>query len=337
MAVAVHSPFGQGTRMRVLEAYFESAGEVTAANAWEHVYRCLLWVDEAAALAHVYDSNHMQPGGVFHSRAERFTDELCRHWGMSRRELSPRIDQLFQGCVAEWKRSRHEKPDPELENELIVSIAQHLHHAGIPLDRSKLVAQEVESLARDFFTIGNKRKNALGEGFEDLLYLLLRKVSKVPAEKLSLRKRVSEMPGFRKNPQRTKGSRAPREPHPDIAIVEEGITHVIATAKWSTRQDRETQFQSEYSNYQRNKTQTTELQFALITNEFDVARLDNVARASPVGAGGYIFHEIIHINPSLLQHMQGDRIGPVSGWIQVGKIRSLEYFLNQMRERFGAE
>jgi hypothetical protein len=235
--------------MRVLEAYFASAGEVTTDNAWEHVYRCLLWVDQAAGLAHVYDSNHMQPGGVFHSRAVRFTAELCREWNVSKPKLALEIDRLFRGCIEEWKRHRHEIPDPELENELIAAIEQLLRGEGLIEARSKSLSRQIEALSRDFFTIGNKRKNALGEGFEDLLYMLLRKVAKVPERKLALRQPVSKLPGFRKNPPRTKGTRVPREPHPDIAIVDDGITHVIATAKWSIRQDRETQFQSEYNNY----------------------------------------------------------------------------------------
>lgn len=335
--MAVESPFGHSSRMRVLDAYFASAGEVTAENAWEHVYRCLLWVDQAAGLAHVYDSNHMQPSGVFHSRAVKFTEELCRRWSLPKQKLALEIDRLFRGCVEEWKRHRHEAPDPELENELIAAIEQLLRGEGLGDERSKVLSRQIEALSRDFFTIGNKRKNALGEGFEDLLYLLLRKVSKIPEQKLALRQPVSNLPGFRRNPARTKGTRAPREPHPDIAIVDGGITHVIATAKWSTRQDRETQFEAEYNSYQRNKTQTTELHFALLTNEFDVARLDNIARAIPTGAGGYIFHEIVHISPQLLVHMQGDRIGPVAGWITVDKIRSLTVFLTQMKQRFGEE
>jgi len=74
--------------------------------------------------------------------------------------------------------------------------------------------------------------------------------------------------------------------------VDPHITHLITTAKWSIRQDRETQFQSEYSSYQRNKSQDTELRFALITNEFDLARLRNVLNAMPGGTGGYIFHDV---------------------------------------------
>jgi hypothetical protein len=85
-----------------------------------------------------------------------------------------------------------------------------------------------------------------------------------------------------------------------------------------------------------NKTQSTELRFALITNEFDVARLTNVARAMPGGAGVYIFHQIYHINPELLVHTQGDRIGAVQHWIGTGKILALADFLTEMGGRFGS-
>jgi hypothetical protein len=268
--------------MRVLEEYFAQAGEITAENAWEHVYRCLLWMNEGAGLAHIYDSNHMQAGGNFHSRAVRFTDELCRLFGITRAQLPAAIDYLFKGCVAEWKRTRKaEELDPEVESELISATEQLLRAEGVSDTRIRPLARQIETLSRDFFTIGNKRKNALGEGFEDLLHLLLRRVSRVPEQHIALRTAVSQLPGFRRAPARRPGARRAREPRPDIAIHERRITHVIATAKWSMRQDRETQFQAEYTAYQRNKTQTTELRFALITNEFDVARLTTLRAQSP--------------------------------------------------------
>jgi hypothetical protein len=130
--------------------------------------------------------------------------------------------------------------------------------------------------------------------------------------------------------------KAERQPHPDLAIIDDNVTQVVVTAKWSMRQDRETQFAAEYAAYQRSRTQQTELRFVLITNEFDVARLDNVARAMPGGAGGYIFHTIVHINPDLLVGTQGSRIGAVAHWIGAGKIVSLADFLVEMRGRFGA-
>jgi hypothetical protein len=227
--------------MRVLAAYFAQAAEVTPENAWQHVYRCLLWMNQGAGLAHIYDSNHMQPGGNFHSRAVRFTQEMCRLFAVSRAQLPAEIDYLFKGCVAEWKSTRREDIDPELESELVAVIEQVLR--GVDLgDRARPVARQLETLSRDFFTIGNKRKNALGEGFEDLLYLLLIHVARVPPEKIALRRPVSELPGFRRALPRRPGIRRAREPHPDIAIVEGGITHVITSAKWSMRQVRRLRF-----------------------------------------------------------------------------------------------
>jgi hypothetical protein len=321
--------------MRVLDQYFAQAGEVTAENAWQHVYHCLLWINLGTGLAHVYDSNHMQPGGNFYNRAVRFTEELCKRWSIEQPQLAGEIDHLFRGCVLEWKRTRQETIDPELETELLTSIEILLREKGLAAEQAHELGREIEGLSREFFTIGNKRKNALGEGFEDLLYLLLQRVSRVPANRIALRTAVSNLPCFRRTPPRASGGRPERQPHPDIALVEENITHVITSAKWSMRQDRETQFQAEYTAYQMNKTQPTELRFALITNEFDVARLNNVARAIPGGAGGYIFHNIYHINPELLIQTQGDRIGQVAHWIGAGKILSLGDFLREMQARFG--
>lgn len=322
--------------MRVLEDYFAQAGEVTEENAWEHVYHCLLWMNVGAGLAHIYDSNHMQRGGGFHARAVRFTDLLCAHWKITRKELPAKIDILFKGCIAELKR-RHQEDDidEDVESELISAVESELRDVGVLGDKSLALARKIEVLSRDFFTIGNKRKNALGEGFEDLLLILLRRVCCIPEGKLALRLPVSKLPGFRRASPQKKGEKRKREPHPDIAIVEDNVTHVITTAKWSMRQDRETQFQSEYSSFQMNKVQPTELTYALITNEFDIARLRNVLKAMPGGEGGYIFHNVYHVSLPLLRGTHGDGFKEIEPWVGTGKLRSLSDFLSEMRGRFG--
>ena len=333
---AADSPFGQATRMRVLNEYFASAGPVTVDNAWEHVYRCLLWMNLGAGLVHIYDSNHMQPGGVFYDRAKRFTELLCAEWGVERKELPPRLDVLFKGCVGELNRQQtppDEAIDPETESELISAVEMILQSEGITEPRALSAARKIEGLSRTFFTIGQKRKNALGEGFEDLLMILLKRACLIPESKLKLRTPVSQMPGFRRA---SAGQKRQREPHPDIAVVEDdNITHVIATAKWSMRQDRETQFQSEYSSFQRNKVQSTELQYVLITNEFDIARLKNVARAIPTGDGGYIFHTIYHVSLPLLRKTHGARFAELEPWVGTDKLKSLSDFLAEMRDQYG--
>lgn len=157
-------------------------------------------------------------------------------------QLPGEIDVLFKGCVAEWKRTRPAETDPAIENEMVTAISQLLHGEGMTVARSQTVAREIEMLSWEFVTMGNRRKNALGEGFEDLLYLLLLRVSKIADDRIALRKPVSELPGVRRAPPRRAGARSDRQPHPDIAIVEGGTTHVITTAKWSMQQDRQTQF-----------------------------------------------------------------------------------------------
>lgn len=345
-AVALdNTPFGRATRMRILAAYFDNAGDVRAGNAWEHVYRCLLWMNESAGLAHIYDSNHMQPGKVFHSRAVRFTDTLCALWQVDRSGLAKLIDKLFKGCVVELLRQDvaaatigggDEGIAAGLESELIGEIAAELVAAGVAEADAGPLARRIELKARYFFTIGNKRKNALGEGFEDLLEILLTKASGIPVDRIKTRTPVSQMPGFRRAPPKVKGGKAPREPRPDIAVVEGNITHVIATAKWSLRQDRETQLASEYQAFQMNKTQPTELRYALITNEFDLARLRNVCDAIPGGSGGYIFHNVYHVALPLLQQTHGTRFEPLRPYMQIGKLASLSDFLEDMQARFGS-
>lgn len=338
------SPFGRATRMRILDKYFAAAGSVSSSNAWEHVYRCLLWMNEGAGLAHIYDSNHMQPGGGFHGRAVRFTEALCAHWNVDRTGLAQLIDKLFRGCVVELLRreaasasSISDGVEAELESELIGEITRELVAAGVAKADAAPLARRIEVRARQFFTIGNKRKNALGEGFEDLLEILLRRAASIPEAQIKTRTPVSQMPGFRRAPPRRPGKKPQREPRPDIAIIEDTITHVIATAKWSLRQDRETQLASEYQAFQMNKVQPTELRYALITNEFDLARLRNVLAAIPGGAGGYIFHNVYHVCLPLLEQTHGDRFADLKPYVQTGKLGSLSDFLDDMKARFGAQ
>jgi hypothetical protein len=215
------NPFGRETRIRVLTEYFETAGEVSAENAWEHVYKCLLWMNEATGLAHIYDANHMQPGKFFHTRAVRFTDELCKAWNIQKRELPGLVDKLFKGCVVQWRKARLIDPaeiDEDIESDLKTSIEEILKNEGVASARVEDVAKRIEMLSHDFFTIGNKRKNALGEGFEDLLWMLLKRVSKVPEDKVALRKPVSKLPGFRKAAPKRPDAKREREPHPDLAF-----------------------------------------------------------------------------------------------------------------------
>jgi hypothetical protein len=336
--LADNTPFSQPARMRVFEQYLANAGSITEDNAWEHVYRCLLWWNEGAGLAHIYDSNHMQPGKPWHYRAQRFTDSLASLWNTDRRGVKHQLDVLFKGCVTELRRRGpnaaadlfdDENSDP---SEFVERVRAALREKGI--DDDELVGT-LEREARDHFTVGKKRSNALGEGFEDLLSLLIERAAHVSADRIKLRTPLSKLPGFRQPPPPPPGEKKRREPSPDLAIVEGDLTQVIITAKWSMRQDRQQQFAFEFRDFQTNYKRDLEMTYSLITNEFDLARLKNVADAMPTNNAGYIFHNIYHINLDLLRLVHNDDLGRVGHYIGTGKIRSLSDFLRELRTQFG--
>ena len=157
----------------------------------------------------------MQPGGGFHTRAVRFTEALCKRFGVTPRKLGNEIDCLFRGCVAVLRAQPEQEEmddlDEQLETELVTQIRAILVGEGLEDARARSATRKIERASRDFYTVGNKRKNALGEGFEDLLELLLVKAAKVPTERVRLRSPVSKLPGFRRPPPQPKGSKAKRD------------------------------------------------------------------------------------------------------------------------------
>src|SRR5947209_18866010 len=79
----VNRAFGAENRARLLDRYFELAGSVTAANAWRHVYRLLLWIDRTTSLAHCYESDKAQPGRPWYARSLAFHDWVSKELGVS--------------------------------------------------------------------------------------------------------------------------------------------------------------------------------------------------------------------------------------------------------------
>ncbi len=312
--MASDSPFGKATRLKALVGYLKGAGEITAENAWTHVYRLLLSVDRRTQLAHVYDSNHMQKGGNWHKRAARFTDLLCERWGITRKELPGLIDVMFKHCVKKFEEQREEDADDPgatdaddvvsefstVVSDLLVARLGASH--GADLDG---IVGSIEQAAERFYEIERKRQNVRGEGFEDTLEWLLTRVSGIPDEQIRVRCRAPELPGFKPDlPEKgTKsGGRKSKVPKPDIALLspDEQLTLWIVTAKWSLRQDRLDQFGQEAEFYKANKVQQTEIESVFITNEMDVARLKDVLDP-PHGAGGFHFHRVYHLNLDLLE------------------------------------
>ena len=98
--MASRTPFGKESRIRILRQHFNDAGTITAATAWQFIYRELLWIDGSTGLAHLYESDKAQPGRPWYERTVVFTDMICERFGnISRDELRQQIDKLFRACL----------------------------------------------------------------------------------------------------------------------------------------------------------------------------------------------------------------------------------------------
>ena len=261
------SPFGKASRVRFLEQHLAESGGVTAQTAWQFIYQELLWVDGSTGLAHLYESDKAQPGRPWYDRSVVFTDMLCAQFGsISREDLKQRIDKLFHACLEKLIESHElEMEDEDLADtlttlrkvpsdlseplspvttdaepdlltytpdvSLVLEFAALLRqHVKIPEAEAESLARELVSRARLYFTVERKRQNVLGEGFEDLLQLLIASLSQVPEKYIRVRQRVNHLPGFQ-NPKSTRE----RIEAPDIAIVKDEQTKLLASVKWSLR------------------------------------------------------------------------------------------------------
>src|SRR5437016_2161185 len=91
--------FGAGNRARLLARYFDAAAPISPANAWQHVYRLLLWIDRTTALAHCYESDKAQPGRPWYARSLAFHDWLSQELNVAPAALAEQIDWLFREAV----------------------------------------------------------------------------------------------------------------------------------------------------------------------------------------------------------------------------------------------
>lgn len=363
--MAGDSPFGKKSRVQIIERHLREDGVPTPEEAWKFIYRELLWIDGSNGLAHLYESDKAQEGRPWYRRTVVFTDWICKEFGgISREELKQQIDRMFKSCLEKLaEKLKKEKPDeveegdllsalalPEAADELpeeVVESAKAAETSYIP--DAELVAQfatllreqlgtsdrQAEALARNmvekaryYFTVERKRQNVLGEGFEDLLEVLMIRVSRVPKEKILVRVRADQLPGFKKPHTRK------RVEAPDIVIVGDGRTELLTSVKWSLRHDRQKQLSDELDCYVSLRSQDTFPRYALITNEYDPGRLINTNGLYRSGQG---VDAIYHINTKLLMESVGDHreAEELQRLIEAGRIRSIEDFFNDMAEQYG--
>ncbi len=333
-------PFGAANRAALLASYFQDE-EVAPAEAWKHVYRLLLWQDPTTGLAHCYESDKSQPGRPWYERTLAFHAWLAGEFGCSPRELGTQIDWLFRRATEQLsaaaaqllaaraarvatQRARFEALDMPLPGEdleleaLIVDALGPWLTAEPPAEAMRQLSQRV----RAYLGQENKRRNLLGEGFEDTLAAVMRRLPRGAGHDVRTRGVLDTLPGFRPPPSREK----PRTV--DLAVLTPQ-RRVLATVKWSIRADREEQFGVDFEAYARLEEAGEDFEFVLVTNEFDAARLNAACERRTMNRP--LFDAVVHVNPagpmaayasegrgaarSLPQHVDAGRIIGLSEWV----------------------
>lgn len=306
---AAKGAFGVENRARLLNKYFEQNGSVTAENAWIHAYRLLLWIDRRIGLAHCYESDKCQPGRPWYLRSLRFHDWATQSLGATPDTLQQQIDWLFDQAIRSLtaasetilsqnlaKAAIQRRPfegrsfpepgeDPELVDIIVNTLGDFLREPLPAALRRKLSERVTTHLANE-----NKRKNLLGEGFEDTLAQILRRIPAIAqTHEILVRKWLHEIPGFRPARATMKGRQV------DLALVRADGHRTLVTVKWSVRSDREEQFRADFADYADLESNGQDFDYVLVTNEFDAARLvracDNRAQNAP------LFSRVVHLNP----------------------------------------
>lgn len=209
---AVARAFGADNRASLLARYFDAAGSVVSANAWQHVYRLLLWIDRTTALAHCYESDKAQPGRPWYARSLAFHDWLSREFAIAPAKLADEIDWLFRQAVKDlatrllsnrgesYERQRHPYagrsfPEPGEDPELAAIIRETLKGWLNPDPPAELIAGLTRRI-HTHLSQENKRKNLVGEGFEDVIAAILKRLNFITFLEVRTRNALHDLPGF---------------------------------------------------------------------------------------------------------------------------------------------
>ncbi|WP_369930943.1 hypothetical protein [Xanthomonas sp. NCPPB 2632] len=312
-AVKVSSAFGAANRQKLIQSYFEKAPAYEASEVWRHVYALLLWIDRTTGLAHCYESDKCQPGKPWYGRSLAFHSWLAEQLRIEPTEVSECIDLLFKEATTQLlaaavqdqsamaaRAERQMRPyigksfpvpgeDPELAQLLESLLEPYLVRSPTPLVWSGIVQR-----LREHISTENKRKNLVGEGFEDVLAFTIRNaVAPSLQAVVDPRKPINEIPGFGNRVAGDKDNKVDL-----VVLIPNSRRTILITAKWSIRADRERQFASEFSQYVASRSDQSPFEYVLVTNEFDPARL--VRACEQVVANAPMFRTVVHINPNAL-------------------------------------
>ncbi len=339
---AVARAFGAENRARLLARYFDAAQTITSTNAWQHVYRLLLWIDRTTALAHCYESDKAQPGRAWYARSLAFHAWASNALNVSPADLGESIDWLFREAVKdlasralairtavyEQQRAPYAGrgfPEPGEDPELVALIKEVV---GKWMTEEP-PEEEFRKLTRRIYvyvTQENKRRNLVGEGFEDVIAAVIGRLRFSDKTEIRSRCLLHDLPGFHAPPPNEKPRRV------DLALLR-GNHRTLVSAKWSIRADREEQFHTDFEAYARLESAGQDFEYTLITNEFDAARLKAACDRRRQNAP--LFTHVVHVNPDAVVATYGEAVRgsatAVSAHVKDGRLMSLEAWL----EKFG--
>jgi len=337
---AVSRAFGLENRTRLLARYFGASEAVTPQNAWQHIYRLLLWIDRTTGLAHCYESDKAQPGRAWYPRTLAFHAWVSEALGTTPAHLGENIDWLFREAVKDLAgktlTSRADiyaqqrlpfegrgLPEPGEDPEL-VGIVRDVLGSYLSSEPSE---EDLRTLTRRislYMSQENKRRNLVGEGFEDVLAAIVRHLSSLRRLEVRNRSLLHELPGFHAPPASEKAKRV------DLALTGDGH-RILVSAKWSVRADREEQFRSDFEAYARLEASGQNFDYTLITHEFDAARLRAACESRRQNA--LLFTHVVHINPvavlaaygtsdrgsanALRTHIESGRLLSLQAWLEL--------------------
>jgi len=338
----VQRAFGAESRHQLLDEYFAQSGEITPQNAWLHVYRLLLWIDRTTGLAHCYESDKAQPGRPWYARSLAFHDWVSTGLGTAPGDLATSVDWLFSRGT-----ERLAKIVAKREHErALLAAEQRKPYAGRgfpePGDNPALEALVQEELGRwisaappaeamrrlalrfgAYLSQENKRKNLVGEGFEDVLASIVQRLPGASRLSVQARPLLHSLSGFRPPP----GSEKPRKV--DLAVIGGSGRRTLVSAKWSVRADREEQFGVDFEAYARLEDAGRDFEFVLVTNEFDAARL--LAACERRRQNAALFTSVVHVNPAGVLAAYGSEprqsAKRVAELVNSGRFTSLETWL----------
>lgn len=339
----VKAAFGAVNRNRLISEFLLT---VPDAAPWELVYRLILWINRTTGLAHCYESDKCQPGKNWHGRSLRFHDWLAGQLGATPATVGQELDWLFRHVAVDYARfvahnyqkklaraaeqrrpyAGRDFPEPGDDPGIVLIVKEVLgdHLTGDPTPEQW---RTLTTRILDLVALENKRKNIVGEGFEDVLAAVIKRADTNGVLTAQARPLLQEVAGFRNVRANEKPTRV------DLALVRPADgRRIMVTAKWSTRADREEQFKADWQKYVNAESENETWDYVMVTNEFDPARLK---RACTLSAGhSRMLTNVVHISPDALRAVYGESpeatMQEVLGLLDSGRIIGLDRWIEGM-------